>query len=194
MIPAKLTLSPAQRECLLNPGFILTKLAVQEKMVALMAELSAQYQASIPESFRGEPWVLTGPKIARGEQYEQLPWVMLDYPRYFTREQVLAIRCFCWWGNYASITLQLSGSYMDRYRPAVEAFWQTAEAKDWYWGVGENAWIHDLNSKAYLPWPAQEDRSQQGWLKIAKKIPLEQWDLLPDWYPAQYRLLMDLLQ
>ena len=40
------------------------------------------------------------PKISRGEQYLGLPYVMLDYPRIFSKENVFAIRTFFWWGNY----------------------------------------------------------------------------------------------
>ena len=54
--------------------------------------------------------VQSTPKIAKGENYLQLPYVLLDYPRCFDKENIFAIRTMFWWGNFFSITLHLSGS------------------------------------------------------------------------------------
>ena len=69
-------------------------------------ELSEQYRTL------GEKY--GSPKISKGENYRGLPYVMLDYPRLFGREEVLAIRTFFWWGHGFSVTLHLKGGYRER--------------------------------------------------------------------------------
>ena len=57
-----------------------------------------------------EAVIQSSPKITRGENYQLLPYVILDYPRCFQKEQVFAIRTMFWWGKGISITLHVSGN------------------------------------------------------------------------------------
>ena len=61
------------------------------------------------------------PKISKGENYKDLPYVMLDYPRCFQKEKTIAIRTFFWWGNFFSINLQLSGEYKEQALPSLQS-------------------------------------------------------------------------
>lgn len=58
---------------------------------------------------------LTG-KISKGENYQDLPYFVLDYPRLFSRASVCAIRTMVWWGNDISITLHLQGEALEERR------------------------------------------------------------------------------
>ena len=61
----------------------------------------------------------SSPKISKGENYKGLPWLVLDYPRYFNKEDIFAIRTLFWWGNFFSITLHISGKYKMRYEKKI---------------------------------------------------------------------------
>jgi len=101
-------------------GFILTKNRIINKVDDLFRQLSEDFQQRskhLPESIISIP-----PKISKGENYNGLPWVMLDYPRAFSNSDVFAIRCFFWWGNFFSITLQLQGSYKDMYSTSIKRY------------------------------------------------------------------------
>ena len=89
------------------------------------------------------------PKIYKGEQYRELPYVMLDYPRLFSKTNVFAIRSFFWWGNYFSITLQLSGIYLEKYADKIVDFLNDKKNKDWYFGVHESEWEHHFEKDNY---------------------------------------------
>lgn len=181
MLPTKLTLSAEERLLMMDTRFILTKNAVLEKVEALFGVLSENTRGWVTASdLQQSPIFLLSPKIARGEQYQQLPWLMLDYPRLFTKTDSCAIRCFFWWGNYWSITLQLAGSYLHTYQAAVETFINDRkDEENWYLSVGDDPWQHGLDTDAYIPARRADnsywERSHQ-FLKLAKKIPLDQWE------------------
>jgi hypothetical protein len=181
MLPTKLTLSAEERLLMMNTRFILTKNAVLQKMEVLLGALSETIREQVKKlAWDQTPAFVNSPKIARGEQYQELPWLMLDYPRLFTKTDICAIRCFFWWGNYWSVTLQLAGAYLDKYRADVEAFvHRNAGQENWYLSVGLDPWVHDLDGEAYVK-AGSIDASywteERSFLKLAKKIPLEQWD------------------
>lgn len=183
MLPTKLTLSAEERLLMMDTSFILTKNAVLKKVELLFGVVNSTIRQRVIElGLEGSALFVPGPKIARGEQYQSLPWVMLDYPRIFTKTDTCAIRCFFWWGNYCTITLQLAGSYLHQYRQQVEYFVRNlADNKDWYLSVGEDQWQHQLESTAYV---AADLIGETYWsenrcfIKLVKKIPLEQWDEL----------------
>ncbi|TDO26819.1 hypothetical protein [Sediminibacterium goheungense] len=181
MLPTKLTLSAEERLLMMDTRFILTKNAVLQKMEALLGALSETIREQV------QKWALDqttafvlSPKIARGEQYQELPWLMLDYPRLFTKTDTCAIRCFFWWGNYWSVTLQLAGAYLDNCREELEAFVNRNEGQEnWYLSVGTDPWVHELDGDAYVKTgniDASYWTEERSFIKLAKKIPLEQWD------------------
>lgn len=183
MLPTKLTLSAEERLLMMDTRFILTKNAVLRKVELLFGAVSETIRQRVTAlGLEESAMFILSPKIARGEQYQHLPWVMFDYPRIFTKTDTCAIRCFFWWGNYCTVTLQLAGSYLTQYRQLIEAFVEqhTGEG-DWYLSEGEDQWQHQLESMAYVAADAigetywSENRS---FIKLVKKIPLEQWDEL----------------
>ena len=107
----KLTLSPKEQELVCNTEWILTKQTITEKIVLLFSELLISMQQITTAQKGNLPAMIfvTDPKISRGENYKGLPYIILDYPRYFSKENTLAIRTLFWWGNFFSINLQLSG-------------------------------------------------------------------------------------
>ncbi|MFX8895293.1 hypothetical protein ABTM96_19365, partial [Acinetobacter baumannii] len=85
-------------------------------------------------------------KISRGEHYEGLPWVMIDYPRYFKKNHFFAIRTFFWWGNFFSLTLQLKGKYQLGFQGSN---FETLKA-DWFICVNEDEWQHHFRQDNYV--------------------------------------------
>src|SRR5262245_61567301 len=110
---AKVSLSAFEQQLVTDANWILTKNGIIEKVYLLFGNLSEHYkQEPLLQQLPAEA-VTASPKIARGENYEGLPYVMLDYPRCFGKEDTLAIRTFFWWGHFFSITLQLKGKYVE---------------------------------------------------------------------------------
>ena len=94
MSPAKVTLSPKEQELVNNTDWILTKNAVIQKVYDLFGGLSDVYQLALQNqvAITPEDVGIRSPKISKGEQYEGLPWVMLDFPRHFAANDAFGIR------------------------------------------------------------------------------------------------------
>src|SRR4051812_7539492 len=108
----KITLSDKELSLVKNVEWILTKQMIIQKVYDLFAggvetiRSAVINSHSLPDNVR-----LSVPKIYKGENYLQLPYVIMDYPRCFDKEDIFAIRTMFWWGNFFSITLHLSGIY-----------------------------------------------------------------------------------
>ena len=170
---ANVKLSQRELEIVTDPDFILTKNQVIAKVYTLFGELSEYYQTQAASCLPDEVKVLS-PKISKGENYEGLPWVMLDYPRYFSADHVFAIRTYFWWGHFFSITLQLKGKYQQK----IQITNLKSAMPDWLLCCNEDEWQHHFRADNYKPITAftNEAIQQLQFIKLAKKIPLDQWD------------------
>lgn len=92
-----------------------------------------------------------GPKISRGENYKGFPWVVLDYPRSFGREDVFAIRSLFWWGHYFSVTLHLKGRYKEICLPAIRSRISVLAAAGFHICISADEWRHELAADHYSP-------------------------------------------
>ena len=184
MNPAKIRLSEEEAALIQNAQIILTKnLALQkmkgllEGLVAGQEDLLQEYGHHLPADVRSVP-----PKVSRGEHYQGLPYLVLDHPRYFGKEQVFAIRTLFWWGHYFSVTLHLSGQYRERYLDAIAGSAAWLGKNGFYYADSPDEWNHRIEPPAYLPvsgekLPGWANRAGGGlFLKLAKKIPLTAWE------------------
>jgi hypothetical protein len=185
-------LSTKELELVTNPNIILTKNAIIGKVYDLFGQLSEAYKTVLTN----KELLAIGPKIARGENYQGLPWVMLDFPRKFTQSDTMAIRSFFWWGHFFSITLQLTGTSKDKLLPQLMASLETENWTGWYLGVGADEWRHDFEPDNYLPLTAANVHAimQQGVIKLATKIPLQEWDDANLFFQENYKRLVGQLQ
>lgn len=58
-------------------------------------------------------------QLAHGDQFHGLPWVYLDFPKYFSREAMFTFRSFFWWGHGFLFAWFLSGPLLDTYKAAL---------------------------------------------------------------------------
>jgi hypothetical protein len=199
MSQTKVMLSPKELELVNDSSWILTKNAVIGKVYTLFGDLSEVYRAELDKHpvITMHEKELRSPKISKGEQYEGLPWVMLDHPRHFTAADTFAIRSFFWWGKFCSITLQLSGNFSEKYGDTVQQYFDADPGlrKGWYIGMGEDAWQHHFEEDNCQPlekWTGHSFR-QLPFIKLAKKISLQDWNLLPVFFEENYREILQML-
>ncbi len=202
MSPAKLTLSAKELELVNDPAWILTKNAIIKKVYCLFGELSEVYGEILSKNdhiSKDNPGSRS-PKISKGEQYENLPWVMLDHPRYFNGENVFAIRSFFWWGHFCSITLLLSGSYREKYAAAIEQYFfknanGSSPENDWFVCVSEDPWQHHFRKDNYQAVAERGNKpfASLPFIKLAKKISLQDWDKLHNFFEENYSEILKML-
>lgn len=195
-------LSPKELELVNHADWILTKNAIIHKVCLLFGELSEGYRLAITDCplLTADELGNRSPKISKGEQYEGLPWVMLDYPRNFSGDDAFAIRSFFWWGNFCSITLQLSGKFQQKYMGSLEHYFaKRATAappnEDWFIGTGTDPWKHHFRKDNYQPVSEWSTGSVSAlpFIKVARKTPLHNWDQLDVFFEKNYREMLQML-
>ena len=160
-----------------------------EKILGMMAGLS--------EAYKGLWDAGVGPgnaKISRGENYLGLPWVILDYPRLFGREDVLAIRTMFWWGHPFSVTLHLKGRYQALYVPVIERRRGWLAEAGFRAGVGEDEWRHEHVPDNYREVSSVEDLDGGGdFLKLSAAVELHRWENVPEELMSMFKTLISVL-
>ena len=179
---SKVSLSAFEQQLVTDANWILTKNRIIEKVYLLFGNLSEHYKLEPLLQQLPAETLLVSPKIARGENYEGLPYVMLDYPRCFGKEDTLAIRTFFWWGNFFSCTLHLSGIYKKKYQETIIRSFDSLKTKDFSICINDDQWEHHFETTNYLPLQYitavrfEEAISKSPFIKLSKKIPLEEWN------------------
>jgi hypothetical protein len=184
MNAAKIQLSAEELSLVQNAGWLLTKNTIIEKVYSLFGDVAHQ----VRDHFNANPAILLpevlvpSPKISKGENYGGLPWVMLDYPRLFNRQDTFAIRTLFWWGQFFSVTLHLKGEYKNRYRQNLLAHLPVLAARQFYLCVSGDEWRHEFEEDNYKPL-SQLNSSEverillaNDFCKLSAKISLPQWN------------------
>ncbi len=187
MDKAKIQLSPKEAELVVNADWILTKNGIIEKVKLLLAAVQSKEEDYISKH-KLLPVEVTKapPKISRGENYRGLPYLVLDYPRHFEKNDQMAIRTMFWWGNFFSITLHLSGAYKKHYETVIASVFAQLSEDSFAVAVSDDQWEHHFENTNYalLSSMNKEIFNQhllsKSFIKLAKKIPLEQWNNAPD--------------
>ncbi len=182
----KITLSDKELTLVTNADWILTKQMIIQKVYQMFAEsipavqsLMMRKNVNLPDEARSSV-----PKIYKGENYLQLPYVMFDYPRSFNKENIFAVRTMFWWANFFSITLHISGSHFKNIKKNIIKNKELL-TRDFFIGINENQWEHHFESTNFLSFHtlSAEDRKkyldQNDFIKLALKFDLHQWNNMP---------------
>jgi hypothetical protein len=183
MDEANVTLSQTELEMLKNEGFILTKNEITRKIQAMLAAMIPGQQQFLQPLVAHYPLLNTAtPKISKGEKYKGLPYLVLDYPRIFDKENILAIRTMCYWGNFFSTTLHLSGIYLDGFREKLVSQFASLVNHQVYTCVNDDPWQHDFSADNYREVKSIEISQYRQWvneksfIKLALRQPLAHLD------------------
>ena len=182
----KITLSDKELSLVTNADWILTKQVIIGKVYQMFSEIIPGIKSMLlhEQALLPAEVISSVPKIYKGENYLQLPYVMLDYPRCFNRENIFAVRTMFWWANFFSITLHVSGDYVNTVKGKLLKN-KGLISSDFYIGVNENQWEHHFEENNFLPYQ-QLDKAQQiklfeqnDFIKLALKFDLQQWNRIP---------------
>jgi hypothetical protein len=184
MNKAKIRLSPKEKELVMNADWILTKNHIIQKTKRLLEMLQEETREHLNTYFLHLPAevIAIPPKISKGENYKGLPYLVLDYPRLFHKENSFAIRTMFWWGNFFSITLHLSGKYKKQYEQKIAASYSTLKKEKFFTCINDDEWEHHFEKANYVPLSKlskpgfQKQIRNSSFIKLAQKIPLEQWE------------------
>jgi hypothetical protein len=199
---SKLTLSAEELQLVTGTSWILTKHKIIDIVNILFGNLAEVLKQEVlkAENYLPAAVIASTPKIAKGENYLQLPYLILDYPRCFDKQNVFAIRTMFWWGNFFSCTLHLSGSYKTDFLKALQNNIGLMQSNNFYLCINKEEWQHHFESNNYTAAKSLTEEKikaillQQHFIKVAAKFPLHQWDDVPALLEKSFTEMMGLMR
>ena len=198
---SKILLSTDELQLVTNTDWILTKRKIMDTVNEMLGQISEHQQLVIENESNWLPDAVmqSTPKIAKGENYLQLPYMLLDYPRCFNDCNIFAVRTMFWWGNFFSITLHLSGSYKTMFQQKIIENLSTVKQQVFVC-INENQWQHHFEADNYADTKKtgknelQEMMLEKQFIKLAIKFPLQSWDTIPSLIDKAFEELIKMLK
>ena len=196
----KITLSEEELRVVNDTHWILTKHAVTNKIYELFNEQVPLIRKTFDRQngLYPEKLAFALPKISRGENYRGLPYVMLDYPALFEKDQIFAVRTMLLWGNFISVTLLLSGGYKDMFSKGIRKHCIEFPT-DLFICVHYDPWEHHFDNSNYVQLKSISEKEldlifeEKNFLKLAIKIDLQQFNEIGSLMEAAYLKIISLL-
>jgi hypothetical protein len=187
MDATKIRLSTEEAALILNADLILTKNRIIEKVKSLLLQIQEHQQGYLSDkSLLPALAQAIPPKISKGENYNGLPYLVLDHPRLFDKENMYAIRTMFWWGNFFSTTLLLSGEYKIQLEQRFIDNYDTFRRNGYYLCINADPWEHHFESGNFVKITSLSKMEWEStirnhpFLKLSKQIPLTQWENLQE--------------
>jgi hypothetical protein len=197
---AKIHLSTLEMELVNNKEWIFTKQQIIEKVYHLFGELHHDYRQIVETEKDILPSMFQKPggKISKGENYNGLPFLILDYPAMFSKENILAIRTMFWWGNFFSISLHLSGSNFKNAND-INDWLVFFQEKNFSVCINEKQWEHHFHSSNFIDIKGMTEEQIQGlckknFFKVAKKLELSKWDQAREFLIVSFKDIITFLK
>ena len=198
---AKIQLSEEELILVQNAEWILTKNRIIKKVCEVFGSMVPEIQKLFILRTVVPPEIFVSPaKISKGENYEGLPYVMLDYPRCFGKVDTFAMRTMFWWGNFFSATLHLKGQYKSLLIPLLKSHMHSLALENFFISISAEEWRHDFNPDNYMPIIIADEQMilknlmEKDFCKISGKISLEDWDGAVDRLLTFYQTLVGLMR
>ena len=197
---AKIHLSTLEMELVNNKEWIFTKKQIIEKVYLLFGDLHHSYRKIVEDEKQFLPAIFQRPggKISKGENYKGLPYLILDYPAIFSKENIFAIRTMFWWGNFFSISLHLSGENFKNTNP-VSHLLASFQRNNFFVCINENEWEHSFHSTNFIDIKEMGEGQiknicKKDFFKVAKKIELSEWNNAPDFLEQSFKEIIGVIK
>ncbi len=194
-------LSPEELRLINDADFFRLKNEITHKIEASLAVLGENISDILHRHVKQIPRGILkiAPKISQGERYLDLPWLILDYPRVFSGDDVLAFRSMFWWGKYFSFTIHLSGKYLEPVKRKLTDNISTLHNKDFYLCINKDPWQHHFEKSNYrlLDELNSEEKTSiindAKFIKLGRKLPLNSFTKMIDYGAETYKEFTEML-
>ncbi len=174
--------SNEELEILKDRRFLKLKNELSTKVIAYLSQIERALHSTIGRMDYQYPegTFLKAGKISKGEQYQGLPYFILDYPRLFTKTEVFSFRTILWWGHHFSCTLHLSGASLWNHKEQICA--NLLESEDLYFCIGNTPWEYHYQENNYKKIKSLSKEQlidqidQKGFIKLSNYIPVDLWN------------------
>lgn len=197
-MPDKIDLSKNELLVLQDIDFLLTKKKVFNKIFNLMEITRERLMNCVQNKRFSFPMgtETTDAKISKGENYLDLPYMVLDYPTLFSKENIFSYRTMFWWGNFFSATLHLEGISLNKYRDILANYIEQLLGQSIYISVGSSPWQYHYDQSNYVLLDKNyvDHIKNCKFLKLSKKINIKEWENVPDFSSNFFEFILTILQ
>lgn len=190
-------LSKKEWNYLQDQDFLLTKCKIQETIHQSLQEVRDTLKLYLlDESYHFPSFVDTKMgKISKGENYQSLPYLVLDFPKGFQKQDIWTFRTMVWWGNEISTSLLLKG---DALKYISLNYQRLFVIPNLYLGVNTSPWEYYFEEDNLMPIQFFKGNLDQyiekiGYLKLSFKHPLSSLEQLPKLVLQDYIFLIKAL-
>ncbi len=119
-------------------------------------------------------------QIAKGENHLFLPFVYLDFPKYFSRTEKCTFRTFFWWGNHVVFALILEGPLLPEYKKRIKANDDDLTKKKFHLTLAKDPWEWRKGPPYTLPLSDQNTKKfrsaleEKPFLKLSRFLDLKE--------------------
>ena len=176
-------LSPDELAKLQDQSFLLAKKQIDQRVTGLLLESQKslldwieQNRAPLTKGLSLKPR-----KVSKGENYQDLPYWVSDFPADMSGSDIWTYRTVVWWGHFISFSLILAG----RHKAAVKLQLTELNQPNLYFTIGNSPWKLELSAENQRPCkqlgPAEMEQhfSKHSFLKMSKQEKLENINQLP---------------
>lgn len=200
----KISFSSEELGLMHETHLLLTKRKVTDKLYKLFGDMRQSLAIELLEfsDLLPAPVLDDAGKISKGENYNGLPFVILDYPRYFKSDNILACRTMFWWGRHLSFTLHLQGASLDRFRTALNRNIASLSEHPVYVSTGNEPWEHHFEADNYqligelhnqgISW--ENFLAGRSFVRLAIQLPVNQIHEAEPKAIQYYKLLLNTLR
>lgn len=136
-----------------------------------------------------------GAKISKGDNYLEMPYLVLDFPRCYGSQQVFAYRVMFWWGHEFSAFLHLKGQSLSLIGKDLQNRWTRIQQSGMLISISDSEWVQHATPDHYakattLSEPAVLSLPERSFLKMGRTLPLEKWASLEEFCLETMELLL----
>jgi len=177
------------------------KRTVSDKIIDIFDDVESRIRKEILSAKIDFPdnFLLKNGKISRGENYNNQPYIVLDFPRSFDRNNIFTYRTIFWWGNYFSNSIIFSGSIYKTYENKILNGIDTIRNKGWLISFYSTPWklevgINGLSHiQEYSNQQIKDHLKKQGFINITRIHKISEYQTLPLNSSIFFHDLLDLL-
>jgi hypothetical protein len=199
----KMDFSDEEMDTMLNADFFRIKHVVIQKVYELFGELESILKAEpLLKQIQFENLETVSGKIFKGENYRKLPYVLLDYPKLFSADNIFSFRSMFWWGNEFSFTLHLQGQALEKHRAQLEKNLESIQGREFYFCVNNSPWQYSFSDDNYVLLDKLYENKKEvnsiiaskEFIKLSRRIPLKEYDKAIHYGAETFRLAIGLLK
>jgi len=177
--------------------FLLTKIRIMQKVehwLGFCAEKMQPYLQAMATRLP-EGCAVKARKIIKGEKYLELPYMVLDLPQFTQGARWLLMRTMFRWGGEFSCSLLLQD--LPAVHRVTPALWQTWQGQDVFLTTARDPWAYHFDAGNYTPASqlSYEEALQHiqdcKFLKVARRLPLDAYEQLPEFCLSSAQLFLE---